>query len=781
MARFFVSYSRSVKDEVQKVVDLLRASGHDVWWDGDIPIMADWWATILDKIEWCEVFIFVTSEKSVESPYCIAELKYANNRQRPILPFMLEDPTQLTLPPQLPTRNQWLMYDGNPANMLGQINTAYHLIEWHKHNDAPIRRPPEPNKGGVSLAKQYQNARQYALDMQFEKARDLLGNIKRLDYGEWGADCDEWLRRIGSYEPLAELVDSDATRDKAQHDWDSHVRQFGNDFDPYQIEQKLKARNITPKLPIVPIIATIIVIGFIVVTIYAFNLFSPRPEGEGQGVRATDTTEVAQIASDNSPNDINADDARATGAAQAYATLTALAPTNTPTITPTPTDTPISSSDIQQTAQAEIFATETYMAQTQAVIAQETQSAVLTEQFIAGATATYIVQLSLTPLPTDTPIPTQIPSNTPRPTSTPAPTSNVGQIVFNERSVGPANIYRINTDGTNLQQLTNTTSYADYAPSWSSDGNQIGFYSDRSGNWEVYVMDTEGNNIQQITDTSANGFTSSHPSWSPDGSQIAFTGVLNYSSMSYNEEIYIMDADGTNVHRITNQANGDFGASWSPLGDLIAFTSTIPFPKQYLYLVDPVGGYVRKVTPFYGGQASWSPDGSLIAFAGTTFNSGRNDIYILDIEKSAITLLVDNAHSPTWSPDGCFMAYVQDDDIYIWDILADNSQRITSGTSPDWNPQHNSLSDSCMPQVKELFTVEYGCSLSSTGDVNLRSGPGTIYSAEGTLDSGQSMYVSGQMIGEDGYRWWRLQNYAWVRSDLVNELGDCEDVFTVNP
>ena len=45
MTKFFISYSRSVKQEVGNVVDLLRAAGHEVWWDGDIPIIADWWAT----------------------------------------------------------------------------------------------------------------------------------------------------------------------------------------------------------------------------------------------------------------------------------------------------------------------------------------------------------------------------------------------------------------------------------------------------------------------------------------------------------------------------------------------------------------------------------------------------------------------------------------------------------------------------------------------------------------------------------------------------------------
>jgi hypothetical protein len=73
--KFFISYSRSVKEEVRKVVDLLKAADQDVWWDADIPKMSDWWATILDNIEWCEVFIFVVSEKSVQSMYCLEELR----------------------------------------------------------------------------------------------------------------------------------------------------------------------------------------------------------------------------------------------------------------------------------------------------------------------------------------------------------------------------------------------------------------------------------------------------------------------------------------------------------------------------------------------------------------------------------------------------------------------------------------------------------------------------------------------------------------------------------
>jgi len=384
MARFFVSYSRSVKDEVGKVIDLLRANGHEVWWDGDIPIMADWWATILDRIEWCEVFIFVTSEKSVESPYCIAELQYANERGRPILPFMLENPATLKLPSELPHRSQWLMYDGDPANMLGQINTAYNLIDWRQYTDINTPRPPEPNKGGVSLAKQYQDARQFAFEMEFEKAKSLLRNIKRLDYGEWGQDCDKWLGIISAYTPLIELVQHESTYDKAQRDWQDFVRQYGNEFDPYQIEQKLKTRGSTRKLPIVWIVVTVIVI--IVFVLIGIALSGDEGNANTPSTRnESPTTTVVQAA-------LNMD-------------------------TPEPTMTEISTltgSEILQTVEAEW----THTAQTQAILdltltvvqqssINQTSTA---EQFAASETVAYatIFALSATPTPTPTPDPLEL-------------------------------------------------------------------------------------------------------------------------------------------------------------------------------------------------------------------------------------------------------------------------------------------------------------------------------------------------------------------------------------
>jgi hypothetical protein len=100
--KIFVSYSRANKTEVEKIVDLLKVE-HEVFWDADIISMSIWWAKILDvdEIEKCNIFIFVISEESVESEYCLAELDYARDRSRPILPVVIDAPVQYPIPDNL--------------------------------------------------------------------------------------------------------------------------------------------------------------------------------------------------------------------------------------------------------------------------------------------------------------------------------------------------------------------------------------------------------------------------------------------------------------------------------------------------------------------------------------------------------------------------------------------------------------------------------------------------------------------------------------------------------
>jgi len=87
-------------------------------------------------------------------------------------------------------------------------------------------------------------------------------------------------------------------------------------------------------------------------------------------------------------------------------------------------------------------------------------------------------------------------------------------------------------------------------------GSRIAFESVRDGNGEIYVMDADGSNQTRLTNNPADDGS---PAWSPDGSRIAF-----YSDRDGNYEIYVMDADGSNQTRITNNPAGDAFLDWSP-------------------------------------------------------------------------------------------------------------------------------------------------------------------------------------------------------------------------
>jgi hypothetical protein len=104
---------------------------------------------------------------------------------------------------------------------------------------------------------------------------------------------------------------------------------------------------------------------------------------------------------------------------------------------------------------------------------------------------------------------------------------------------------------------------ADWDHFWSPDSSYIAFTSNRDGNDEIYVMDADGSNQQRLTDNSA---IDRQPSWSPDGSRIAFV-----SNRPDKDEIYVMDTNGSNQQRLTDKPEGDRQPSWSPDGSRIAF------------------------------------------------------------------------------------------------------------------------------------------------------------------------------------------------------------------
>jgi Tol biopolymer transport system component/protocatechuate 3,4-dioxygenase beta subunit len=270
------------------------------------------------------------------------------------------------------------------------------------------------------------------------------------------------------------------------------------------------------------------------------------------------------------------------------------------------------------------------------------------------------------------------------PTATPEiAVSGKGRIAFISRGDYDSRnfeIYTINPDGSGLTRVTNNPGWDD-APAWSSDGQKIAFHSDRddlencgrSGsttcNWEIYVMNADGGDVRRLTNQPARD---REPTWSPDGRRIAFIRDGN---------IHVMNADGTDVSPLTyfrwpTTPSLAYQPAWSPDGQRIAFVGqhTTSDGGTEIYVINVDSSGLTRLTNSLGDDwwPAWSPDGQKIAFfsfrdAYGTTDPGNSEIYVMNSDGSSQTRITYNPtidtnrpgadEDPTWSPDGRQIAF----------------------------------------------------------------------------------------------------------------------------
>jgi len=166
-------------------------------------------------------------------------------------------------------------------------------------------------------------------------------------------------------------------------------------------------------------------------------------------------------------------------------------------------------------------------------------------------------------------------------------------------------IYVVDSDGSN-ERLTEFT----IGGSWSPDGERIVFVANFDGIREISVMDSDGSNVQRLTHTPVRDAGNFAPEWSPDGQKIVFD-----STRDGNFEIYVMAADGSNVQRLTHNAKVDARPAWSPDGQRIVFHSSRDgnsdqpgvLAEFEIYVMDADGGNVERLTSnnHFDGHPDW--------------------------------------------------------------------------------------------------------------------------------------------------------------------------------
>jgi TolB protein len=226
-------------------------------------------------------------------------------------------------------------------------------------------------------------------------------------------------------------------------------------------------------------------------------------------------------------------------------------------------------------------------------------------------------------------------------------------------------------------------------PAAAADPGRIAFVSNRDGNSEIYVMDADGSNVTRLTN---DGAADIYPAWSPDGSRIAFV-----SSRPKNASLHIftMRPDGTDVARLNESLWFESDPAWSPDGTRIAFRGD----SNGIWVVNADGSNPVRLTPTSGDPyvPAWSPDGARIAYANITWGPViSTTIWTIHADGTAPsplgTVMPDSGRDGlSWSPDGTRIVYTRlGVGLRVMNADGSGDAAIPSGnpgdTFPSWSP-----------------------------------------------------------------------------------------------
>lgn len=220
-------------------------------------------------------------------------------------------------------------------------------------------------------------------------------------------------------------------------------------------------------------------------------------------------------------------------------------------------------------------------------------------------------------------------------------------------------LYAMNPDGTGITQLTNGVPEGAtiYSGTWSPDGQQV-LYSRRQEDRtiDLYVVNRDGSGRTEIiSDMLSRGGIG----WSPDGSMIAFTGVIGELNGSDVKAVFIANADGSNVQRLTTNPVVERFEAWLSSGAFVVSGALDGASVDDVHLVSADGSEVAQLT--FNVRTRFlevSPDETTILVSQ---EDGENrDLYLVEIAgpgKEKITDHEVEIYNGVFSPDGSQIAY----------------------------------------------------------------------------------------------------------------------------
>jgi PKD repeat protein len=232
-----------------------------------------------------------------------------------------------------------------------------------------------------------------------------------------------------------------------------------------------------------------------------------------------------------------------------------------------------------------------------------------------------------------------------------------GKIAFLSGRDGAVELYVMEASGANPTRVTQDVGFTGTF-GWSPDGGRLAFASDRDGMPELYVTDADGSNLTRLTNDV--GFRGPFV-WPPDGNRIAFDCLGEGGS-----DICAINGDGTNFVRLVSGSANDSGAVFSPVDGRIAFVTDRFGTGSEIAVMDADGAVTRVAAGTGGVQPAWSPDGQRLIFTSTIpfiytgicyFGSGAHNAddfcvpvsgtYLVNADGTGLTALA-SASAPDW-------------------------------------------------------------------------------------------------------------------------------------
>jgi Tol biopolymer transport system component len=251
--------------------------------------------------------------------------------------------------------------------------------------------------------------------------------------------------------------------------------------------------------------------------------------------------------------------------------------------------------------------------------------------------------------------------------ATPAWSPDGRTLAFEGVRDGTTGVYSVNADGSGKRRLARVGA----APAWSPGGEKIAFFSAST----LYLMNADGSEHQALTKKIVGRNRSL--AWSPAGGELAFLRGQGCNDFAFN--LYVVRSDGSGLRNLTSTLgpsqwgpstchNGRFPAAdpvWSPDGRKLAFVRPNASLGDPIYVVNADGSGLRRLTqsPALDADPAWSPDGHKLAFVRK--GDDNSEIYVMNADGSGQRNLTRNPAfdaDPAWSPDGRKLAFVSNRD-----------------------------------------------------------------------------------------------------------------------